>query len=387
MEKWASFWWRTIPSRAASVSVTGALCLADGAYLAAWPVAAALAPPVACLIGMFLGWAHTGYIEPNATVFIASLVTFVVLLLVGSHGAALGAYAWAGYAIGDMILYALTAPEVASRAPSPGARLLEIVGTRALADGVLALLIVVVPFATRNIAQATLARRRSAASTPVWRILLPAATQFILVYMWLSAAALLLQATFTWQNYGPMTHGLVQRLRDVSLTVALVGGYAAAVRGALEAIAERAPACVLMRARFRAVVRQRFVRRILPVDLGSSLAAALALTFLMGSTLASWTDAAGLFAALAVALAVRDLLAHFAPGWARAALRVPLAIRFAAGLAAIYVAAAIVLQFNGGADNTFLPAKLAAVSATVIFALIIPGRAAFAPARAMGARP
>ena len=384
MQRWADLWWRVFPTRAARVSVTAALCLADGAYLTAWPLAAALAPPVACSVGLLLGWAHTGYVEPNATVFIASLVTFVVLLLVGSHGAALGAYAWAGYVLGDLFLYALAAPEVASRAPSPWARLVEIAGTRALADGVLALLVVVIPFATRNVAYVTLARRRSAPSTPSLQILLPAASEFVLVYLWISAAALLLQATFTWQNYGPMTHGLVQRLRDVSLTVALVGGYAAAVRGALESIADRSASYAATRARFRAAVRGRFVRRPLAVDFGLSLAGGLVLTFLMGSVLASWTEAAALFAGFAVVLALRDLLAHVVPGWVRRVRRVPLALRVAAGLSAMYVAATIVLQFNGGADNTFLPAKIAAVVATAIFALMIPGHAAIAPARANG---
>src|SRR5438093_455036 len=51
-------WWRRVPLAVRSVSRILPAIFADGLYLSAWPLIAAIAPPAALLFGFLLGWFH-----------------------------------------------------------------------------------------------------------------------------------------------------------------------------------------------------------------------------------------------------------------------------------------------------------------------------------------
>jgi len=94
--KMARWWWRRLPVRVRTVSLTLAVALADGSYLRAWPVFGAVLPPLAVAIGLALGALHPG------PVFSASAIVLAILALISGFGAGLGAWTWVGFVVGDL---------------------------------------------------------------------------------------------------------------------------------------------------------------------------------------------------------------------------------------------------------------------------------------------
>jgi hypothetical protein len=94
-------WWMRVPAATRRVSRILPAILADGLYLSAWPRVAAIAPPLALLLGLLLGWLH---FAPGET-FTFSILVMALMLLVSNFSAALGAWLWLGYVVGDFFLF------------------------------------------------------------------------------------------------------------------------------------------------------------------------------------------------------------------------------------------------------------------------------------------
>jgi hypothetical protein len=350
--------------RAGRLSPTLASMLADGIYLTAWPRFAALLPPLAALLGLWLGWTRVGYYSSDGVDFMFSLVTVLSFAVIGQFGAGLGVWMWAGFVFGD--LHGVVAN--LSSYPTLGAILRAGLAPRILADGVLLVGAAAIPFATGLLTQASypLIRRRcepqiAGAATGLLR----AAIAFLLVYCWIGAAGVLTQGVFTWAGASPRTHGLVQNWAAKGPWVAAVAGYAASLRSLLVLAAQDriAPALARLKA-----ARQPRPGGLVGDLIGAVLRAAL-LTLVCGSLLGTWGQAATLAAILVVALAARELAVRYPP-WMAFVARFPPLARAALGFAVI-----LLVSWNFAHKSvapSFQNALQLTEGAVLFFAVLLP---------------
>src|SRR5439155_22850011 len=93
-------WWIRLPRSAARLPGGVSAHLADGHFLAAFPVLGALATPAAAVTGLAFGGLRVGYSRS----FSESLTLVVVSVVCGYLAGQLGAAFVAGFAIGDFFL-------------------------------------------------------------------------------------------------------------------------------------------------------------------------------------------------------------------------------------------------------------------------------------------
>lgn len=358
VERLEQLWWYRLPASFARFSRSVGAALGDGAYLTAWPITAAVLPPIALVTGLYLGTSHAGYTDSAGVHFLYSPLALLVLIMVSQHGAALGLMAALGFALGDI-----------EHSRVVGTGFLDIAAARLLADLVLALLLGALPL---TVTRASTAIRSALRSFGVndrlsFAIAARAISAFVLVYLFVQSAPLLLQAVTKWPGGLPMTHGLVEQMKPLSVLLGLVAGYVAALRASFEAAAERS-------GRPLAPSRPRVSPRGFAGRVGSGLARGAALTFVCGSLLQSWNDAIGLFAAFAGTFVLRAVVSRVFPAWPRRFAALPTATRVGGVVVVAYLATKLVVSATYEMDNTFMPPLGMAVGALLVFALVLPPR-------------
>jgi hypothetical protein len=90
-------WWHRLTLAVARRSPGLGNGLTDGLHLTRWPAVAAYAPPLAALTG----FAAAALVGPTLS---RSLVLTCLLLAVGAHSVLLGAFAWTGFVLGDLVV-------------------------------------------------------------------------------------------------------------------------------------------------------------------------------------------------------------------------------------------------------------------------------------------
>ena len=100
----ARLWWVRIPALLGRISGLLTSLASDGAYLRAWPAAAALAPIGCLLVGLLAGWTHfsNSYIALSYT---NSLLLMALLTIFSGLGGGLGLWLLVGYIVGDFLLF------------------------------------------------------------------------------------------------------------------------------------------------------------------------------------------------------------------------------------------------------------------------------------------
>ncbi len=100
----ARLWWVRIPVLLGRISSLLTSLASDGAYLRAWPTAAALAPIGCLLFGLLAGWTHfsNSYIALSYT---NSLLLMALLTVFSGLGGGLGVWLLVGYIFGDFLLF------------------------------------------------------------------------------------------------------------------------------------------------------------------------------------------------------------------------------------------------------------------------------------------
>ncbi len=131
-------------------------------------------------------------------------------MLVSQHSAALGAALWLGFSIGDLHVVETSWGAL----PGVWAVISAGLAPRVLADAVLAVLLIAMPLAAACLTLETVRRYRARLDqTPgtlmLCTVLLRALSNFIMVFLWLSAASVLNQAVYLWPGMGARTHSLV----------------------------------------------------------------------------------------------------------------------------------------------------------------------------------
>jgi hypothetical protein len=89
--------WVRLPVAVAARAPGTGNALTDGLHLTRWPTLAALAPPIVVAAGLGVGATTDDAVT-------SSLLFMSVLMLVGVQSVSLGAWAWLGFVVGDLLL-------------------------------------------------------------------------------------------------------------------------------------------------------------------------------------------------------------------------------------------------------------------------------------------
>src|SRR5215208_1722447 len=367
-------WWMRVPAATRRVSRILPAILADGLYLSAWPRVAAIAPPLALLLGLLLGWLH---FAPGET-FTFSILVMALMLLVSNFSAALGAWLWLGYVVGDFFLfrrniysYSVLEQFVHVRVPL------------LIAYVLLAMLLVFIPLLSPWL------RRQVLTHLHVPRIprivintTLQAILQAVLVYVWVQAVPTLIRPVYTWQGGTPPIEA-IQPLQQNGWVLVILAGLVGAMRMVLQYRAFGQHAVVQRAAQLRTALRESApVRRELPLGIGVLLKAAF-LTLLLSGLLTTWLQAIGLAVAWALIMLWRETVLPRLDGWLRLVSRVPLVIRLALSALISYFLGLQIVGAPWDGTSTFLPIIIAMVISLAVCSLLTPGRAEAMPRQPM----
>jgi|GEM_PF-6216543 len=385
--------WLSLPVRISRRSVSLAGALLDGMYLSAWPLVGAFVLPIVFWLGLRLGWGQA----VAGTLYIYSLGTMAVLVLVSQHSAATGFALWCGYALSDLFYVTPALPAWASSAKS----FMPALASRALADMVLGILLVLIPVVARVLTRSGTAHViaavvRARASNPAARapggslmsrderlglaVGMHAAMEFLLVYLWAQAAALLLQPFYVWQGAGPLTHGLVVTLRGAGWPLAAIAAYVGGVRIGLESAAETKPALALRRRHLRDALGQAFGGYRFSQGMIAAPLRALVLTFLLSGLINnSQPRAVAVFLAVSIVLWAREIAWARFGGTPRFLVQIPVVVRFLIALLISYLMATFIARSASG--DSFVPGLIAAVASLVVFAVFLPAPRRLLPRR------
>lgn len=364
-----TFFWGRLPVKAGRVSgVLGAL-FADGAYLSNWSVMGGVIWPGALLIGFFLGWRHLGYGGAGEITYLYSAFTVVAMVLVSQLGAALGIAVWLGFVLGDLSW--VTSPE-GLQTP-----LLGRLAARLLVDVFLAGVLIGVPVAARGLARRLVGQPAAADAFPT-AALVQAVAAFVLVYLWAMSTAVQMQPAFTWQGMTAMTHGLYNEVTREAWAYGAAAAYGSALRSVAEALAAHRPGQAARAAELRrALAAARRPRSVVGSLIGAAVKAAL-LSLLFATYFTSWTFAFVVWSALAGVLVLREVLFNWMGLGASLRGAVPAVVRFPLAFFLAFLASKLTVEMFWD-TRSFMPMLLCVMLSIIIYAALLPERAAAKP--------
>lgn len=390
----STLWWVRLPRLGARLSSALGYTLLDGLWAGTVRLLGALATPALFAAGLWIGWQHPGF----ETVPSESLALLVVFVVVGVAGAQLGAALLGGFAIGSFFLaeraWAFTAREVAGHdwwGGEVGAHLLRVRLPLLISFGVLATVLVKLPLGSKALARALVPGDRAPLALRI-AIALVAQVAFtaVAVYLWALAAPVLLRPVWSWVGDLP-TVAAMQPLQEDAATLARVGALAAAARLALQAalvgVAPLAARASVLEAELREPLAKAPLYDRLPAGVRALVTAGLT-TVLLAGLCSTWTDAALAFGAVAFfQLARTGALPLPISPWVQAMNRIPVLLRFAAGILVVYLVGQWFLPDRVRSAEDFRPQLVFLLIGLAIFFVLIPGtgRARRAPAEAVPA--
>lgn len=370
----SDWWWARLPLLVLRLFTRVAVAMVDGLYLAAWPRVGALAPPLALLAGLALGWGHWTF----DIAFSESLLILCLAAALGVLSAHLGLLFTIGFAVGDFFL--ADTPWTSLRFANWGQALFlkHLVQVRVpllIQYSLMAMLTVNIPLVTKSL----LAQFRPPASWPRPPRLLLATIghgllTYVLVYFWAQTVPLLIRPLFTWRGAMPV-YAVMAPLQENSIRVIVVALIASVVRMYLQGMtASRPELSVRLDGLQERLAESEAIHPLdarLPLWL-SVLAGAIWSTVLLSGMLEGRADWALLGAAVLVARAARyGLIAIRLGFWARLMERIPLLLRLIAGMLLVRLASGMILarQIQG---SSFRPILMITVFAIVVTYLLTP---------------
>jgi hypothetical protein len=362
LETTGLWWWTWLPRSTARLSRGLALTLADGAYLAAWPVVGAFAAPASLMMGFLCG-ATSGYARPTYT---CSLTMMSAILVPGSLSAALGILVVLGYAVGDTMF--------GQHLAATAYPLLDVRVPLLISYVMLAVLVLFIPLRSNSLRRATIVLGKPASHFRVMiSALLLAAIQGALVYAWTQSAAILIRPLFTWNKDVPpvqaivsvQKHGWILALIAAALGFARILATSAAVNSPrVREITRRLLPLLRMQ---RDTLQARLPSAVM-IPIGGGFA-----TLMLSGLLRSWTQAFSTASVLILLYLFRNAFAtHFA-GTVRAISRVPILLRVILATIVSYLVALAVIApgfQRASAIDTFVP-LLAAIGLSLLIATFI----------------
>jgi len=387
VNRFADFWWIRIPVWAARrIPKPFGLVLTDGVYLSAWPLLAAVAPPLALLLGLCFGWLR---FAPGDT-FTWSITVMALMLVVSSFGAALGAWLWLGYVIGDFFLFKHPVSQFnhTSNVSAFNRTLLgEILHVRVpllQTYILLAVLLVLIPQLSSRLQGRITARWRQQPRQARMKIavVVTALLQGLLVYVWTQAVPILTRPLYIWSQYGEESRvkyegppvEAMQPLITMGWVLIALAAIAGGVRVVLQNFASARPEMFnsvnLLRSGLMAV---RQLSWKLPAW-AEILAPAVFITWMLSGLVANVQEAIALAAVLAFSIYARKTLLPRLTAYARLISPMPPKFRGIASLAITLLVGYFVpvAMWKGPYRNTWLPVLISVTLSLITFALLLP---------------
>ncbi|HQV29297.1 MAG TPA: hypothetical protein PLL45_18520 [Thermoflexales bacterium] len=362
----ARLWWVRVPALLGRISGLLTSLASDGAYLRAWPAAAALAPIGCLLFGLLAGWTHfsNSYIALSYT---NSLLLMALLTLISGLGGGLGLYLLIGYIFGDFLLF--------GHGEYMGAPSAQIMARLALPIAYLLLgkLLILAPVVSRGLRLQLLDKLRlSGTAGTIAHAAVQAALQAALVWVWVQAAPTLIRPIYTWRGGAPTSEAMAPLQESGMLLVAL-----ALLIGAVRVVIERLPAAQRAAADARRDLRQtRTGARALqpprlPVWLAAALRSAFA-TYLLAGLIVTFLEGVLFFGLTLAGQLLRGMVATRLAPLSRLMARVPIVLRLVAGGLVSFALASLLVPLVWNSTQTFFPIMIPTATSMVVFALLMP---------------
>jgi hypothetical protein len=378
-------WWIRLPRYATRLSRPISATLADGHFLAAWPVLGTIATPAALLTGLLFGALRIGYYRS----FSESLTLVLVAVAFGFVAGQLGAAFVAGFAVGDFFIgqtswiFHSSASGIMGNGLIPG--LLRIRVPMLIAYLVLLSLAVALPALIRRLLQNLPGVNRLPSTVGFGvAVVLNVVLVYLGVRLYVNAAAVLIRPLYTWSvRLTLFGHPIppervvapeaVQTFQRDGVWIIRVAIIATLVRFLFVWLTLQVPA---LRARLEAVERglaQPATDRPLIERYGpwpALIASAIAGTLMLGGLIEVWWVAALFFVEL---LLLRALTAGLVPPrvnrWRRLVAHVPLVLRLAVALLTVQTLASAFV----GRTSSFTPMAVFVAAAVAVLYLLAPG--------------
>jgi hypothetical protein len=396
-DKLVDLWWLKIPVASQKISNMLSGIFTDGLFMTAWPKIAKIAPPSMFAIGLLLGGLHL-LVDESAEIFTSSIPLMALMLILSSFSAALGTWLWAGYVIGDFFLYPLITINTRF-----GNELLDNRAPLIVAYLLLALLLILIPFVASALRRQTVGRidkKKYHKKGIVLNVVLQAAIQGALVYVWTQAVPTLIRPVYTWQGiYAVPPSYAIQPLQQEWLSLVLLAIFLGAIRMAPEYLALRSSTFPQHARRLQAALDPLILergrrRRLLPIWVSIPFKAAF-FTLILSGIISTWVEALFLAAILAFIMVEREIILPKFKRWTRWISRVPIIIRLAICAAITYYIGSQILvalwnnQFAPpsspcialgfipcemilSSSNTFLPIVFSLIFSLIISSIILP---------------
>jgi hypothetical protein len=346
------FWWTRAPAFAGRITAALGIVMRDGAYIRAIPLLGAIAPPAAILIGFIFGWRH----PLQSDLFTSSLLVMLLALLVGCLSAAVGAWFVLGYSIGDIFLGARGEAFL-----GPISNSWKTWVALLLADGIFAILVVLIPLTARFLAGEVYTRwfpdRARLLTIPTG-----AAGAALLVFAWSQSAIVLTRPYFSWHDLAP-SPAEIEALHTAAWVLPLIAAAGVVARYLLEdRLRTRAPELQPLPEAARP--------RQAPAPVSIAWRVALSV-FLLAGLMEYWIDPIVVAIVMVALVVVREPALRRFEEPLSPLMRLPVLPRLAAG-AAISAIVAIILISALGSVTAARPVVISTLVSLVVLSVLLP---------------
>jgi hypothetical protein len=385
LDRLARLWWVTVPRRAYRLSPTVSTHLADGHFLAAYPVLGAAATPVATGLGLVFGAGRLGYYRS----FSESLTLVLLAVAFGFAAGQLGAAFTVGFAVGDFLIgqqkWIYHSRGHGLFANGFLAALIRVRLPMFIAYLLLASLVVVLPALIRRLLTDLpgVNRLRGHFGFGV-AVILDALLVYLGTTVWVRAAAVLIRPLYTWSVrltvFGHpvppdrvVAREAVQTFQHDGVWIVRAAVLATLLRFALVWLTLQVRA---LHRRVQAVERELTapvadvpaIGRVNPLLSAAGVAAVT--TVMLAGLVQAWWVAVLFFVEFFL---LRALSAGLVPPrldrWRRLVARIPLVVRLAAALLTVQTIASSFIR----PTDSFTPTAMFIVVAVAVLYLLVPG--------------
>jgi uncharacterized protein YjeT (DUF2065 family) len=348
-----------LPAKLRLVAPRLADALADGIWLAVWPFGG----------GIVLGALTTGFLFPLLwpgmhVIYSESLLFLLLVVAAAFLNGCIAVMLLFGYAAGDIVHIGLGNLFSASN-PLPT------LAGHLVGYSVLGIVAVVLPAMARSMARQLASKTANSQLSTLAEAGLFGLAAGVLTYAWCQGAVVLLRPIFTWAGESPISEAIVHVQQDWPGLVA-VAVVVASAKPFLEQLAQRSPSRVLISQWKREVRASASQRRRIPAPV-RLLFTSLIATFVLAGTYASWLDALLVFATTLGLGAWRSgLIGHFPAAWTQPISRIPVLLRFMAGLIVGYILSGVVLSGAWHQTDSLRPIMLGALLTLAALYVLLP---------------
>lgn len=358
MQSLAELLWLRLPRVvAARLPLIGEM-LGDGGWLRAWAPLAVAAPALALALGLVIGLGHA----PSAEIFADSIPLFAALTAVSLLGAGLGAAAWLGYVMGDLLYggHLWVQPNVLDHLVRE--RSGQLVVFLVLWIGVVAL-----PYGITRLSRQTVATLPRRLRGVVTEAVARAAVGALVIAAWIAVLPFAVMPFYLWRGYGGPAPTIVA-LRQGWLLFVAIAVVVGVVRVVLERAAQRrAPAIPI---EWSVAVPPSRNRTWLGIVAGAVVG-----TLLLAGMIQGWLDTGVVLGGLLVAGIIRAFVMPRLVGFVQLVDRIPVVVRIVVVAAVGYGLTMVALTSQQGVivGDSYLGLLVAIVGATVVAAIVLPG--------------